>query len=246
MKTLSPFRFRFFALNAILCLSVWACNAPSQAGADGAAATRTAGGSSAEFVDLLAGGSTAAWRNYKADTISHQWEVVDGVLGLAGKGGGDIITREVYENFDLELEWKISPKSNSGIFFHVAEPDSLGRVYHSGPEIQILDNDGHPDGKITTHRSGDNYDLQASTVETVKPVGEWNQMRIVVNQGRVEQWLNGTLVVEYQLGSPEWEAQYQASKFTQWPLYGRAGKGHIALQDHGDLVWFRNIRVKTL
>ncbi|MEM8890033.1 MAG: DUF1080 domain-containing protein [Bacteroidota bacterium] len=195
---------------------------------------------------LFDGSSLDAWRNFKTDTLSHLWKIEDGTLTLSGKGGGDIVTRNSYESFELELEWKISPNGNSGIFFHVSEADSLGKVYHSGPEIQILDNDGHPDGKIPMHRAGDNYDLQACSEETVKPVGEWNQVKVVVDNGKVEQWLNGSLVVSYTLNSPEWEEQYQKSKFTQWPAYGRAGKGHIALQDHGDPVWFRNIRIKTL
>lgn len=198
------------------------------------------------FVSLLSGELSDHWRNYQSETINSQWTLENGVLSLTGKKGGDIISQKQYESFELELEWKISEGGNSGIFFHVAEADSLKKVYHSGPEIQVLDNDGHKDGQITTHRAGDNYDLQACSVETVKPVGEWNQFRLIVNQGHVEHWLNGTKVVEYQLQSPEWEAQYAKSKFTKWPAYGRAGKGHIALQDHGDPVWYRNIRIKEL
>ncbi|MEM7656731.1 MAG: DUF1080 domain-containing protein [Bacteroidota bacterium] len=200
----------------------------------------------AGYTPLFNGQTTQGWRNYQSDGIGEEWKVEDGTLTLTGKGGGDIITEGQYENFDLMLEWKISPNGNSGLFFHVVEADSLQKVYHSGPEIQILDNDGHPDGKIITHRAGDNYDLQACSEETVRPVGEWNEVRLVINQGKVEQWLNGKMLVAYTLGSPEWEALYQKSKFTKWPMYGRGGKGHIALQDHGDQVWFRNIRIKEL
>ena len=198
------------------------------------------------FAALFDGKSMAGWRNYKSEGVNPQWKVENGTMTLTGKGGGDIITEKQFENFELELEWKISPKGNSGIFFHVVEADSLGKVHHSGPEIQVLDNEGHKDGQIKTHRAGDNYDLLACTVETVRPVGEWNEFKLVVHEGHVEHWLNGTKVVEYQLWSPEWEEQYQKSKFTEWPLYGRAGKGHIALQDHGDQVWYRNIRIKVL
>ncbi|MEM7367887.1 MAG: DUF1080 domain-containing protein [Bacteroidota bacterium] len=198
------------------------------------------------WVSLLDGDLSNHWRNYKSKTLNPQWELKDGVLSLTGKKGGDIISKKQYESFELELDWKISPNGNSGIFFHVVEADSLGKVYHSGPEIQVLDNDGHKDGQIHTHRAGDNYDLQACSVETVKAVGEWNNFKLIVNKGHVEHWLNGTKVVEYQLQSPEWQAQYAKSKFTKWPMYGRAGKGHIALQDHGDEVWYRNIRIKEL
>lgn len=198
------------------------------------------------WVNLLEGNTTSAWRNYRADTISPKWIIQDGALYLSEKGGGDILTRETYESFELELEWKISKNGNSGIFFHGVEADTLPAIYFSAPEYQVLDNDGHPDAKIPKHRAGDNYDLQACTVETVKKAGEWNTVRLVVNKGHVEHWLNGVKVVEYQLGSPEWTAQYQASKFKDWPLYGQAGSGHIALQDHGDPVWFKNIRIRRL
>ncbi|WP_020533637.1 3-keto-disaccharide hydrolase [Flexithrix dorotheae] len=186
------------------------------------------------------------WRNFKSETISDKWVEEDGVITLTGKGGGDIITKEKFENFELNLEWKISEGGNSGLFFRVAEADTLGAVYHSGPEMQILDNDKHKDGQIKTHRSGDNYDMESSSVETVKPVGEWNEVKLIVKDGNVEQWLNGTKVVEYQFGSDKWNEQYKKSKFTQWPLYGQVANGHLALQDHGDQVWFRNIKIKRL
>ncbi|MEN7548664.1 DUF1080 domain-containing protein [Rapidithrix thailandica] len=195
-----------------------------------------------EWIDL----PLSAWRNYHADTLSPIWEEAEGVISLTGKGGGDIITQEKFENFELSLEWKISEGGNSGVFFRVVEADTLGAVYFSGPEMQVLDNERHPDAQIDKHRAGDNYDLQACTEETVKPAGEWNQARLIVNNGHVEHWLNGTKVVEYQIESPEWEEQLKNSKFTQWPAYGRNAVGHIALQDHGDQVWFRDIKIKRL
>ncbi len=186
------------------------------------------------------------WRNFKADTIGSAWMLEDGVLTLTGKGGGDLITRGEYDNFALEMEWKISEGGNSGLMFHVAEADTLGATYHTGPEYQLLDNERHADAKIEKHRAGDNYDLQKSTVETVKPAGEWNETRLVVNDGMVEHYLNGEKVVEYELWTPEWEEMVANSKFAKFPAYGLAKTGHIALQDHGDEVSFRNIRVKRL
>jgi hypothetical protein len=239
---------RLFLSSLSLTLCLFACTQPaSESQTETSPATETSPVADAEgYVPLFDGKTTKGWRNFKETGIGEQWVVEDGVLSLTGKGGGDIVTEQQYDNFDLKLEWKISPNGNSGLFFYVVEADSLEKVYHSGPEIQILDNDGHPDGKIHTHRSGDNYDLQASTVETVRPVGEWNELRLIVDNGHVEQWLNGTKVVEYELGSDAWEALYQKSKFTKWPMYGRATKGHIALQDHGNPVWFRNIKIKEL
>jgi hypothetical protein len=190
--------------------------------------------------------SLDAWRNFKSPTINDKWKQNPKGFMLTAAGGGDIITKNQYENFELHLEWKISANGNSGIFFHVVENDSVQYVWQSGPEMQVLDNDGHPDAKIKTHRAGDNYDLQSCTVETVKPAGQWNKVKLIVNKGKVEHWLNGVKVVEYQLGSPEWEELYKKSKFKDMPLYGKGGKGHIALQDHGDVVWFRNIRIRSL
>jgi hypothetical protein len=190
--------------------------------------------------------SLDAWRNFKSPTINAQWKQNPKGFMLSDAGGGDIITKNQYENFELQLEWKISPNGNSGIFFHVVESDDVKYVWQSGPEMQILDNEGHPDAKIKTHRAGDNYDLQSCMVETVKPAGQWNKVKLIVNKGKVEHWLNGVKVIEYQLGSPEWEELYKKSKFKDMPLYGRGGKGHIALQDHGDVVWFRNIRIRRL
>ncbi len=196
-----------------------------------------------EWTDLT---SLDEWRNFKADTIGSAWVLEDGVLTLTGKGGGDLITKEQYDDFAFEMEWKISEGGNSGLMFHVAEADTLGATYHTGPEYQLLDNERHADAKIEKHRAGDNYDLQKSTVETVKPAGEWNETRLVVNNGMVEHYLNGEKVVEYELWTPEWEEMVANSKFAEFPAYGLAKTGHIALQDHGNEVSFRNIRVKRL
>lgn len=190
--------------------------------------------------------ATENWRNYKADTISAMWQMQDGELVLTGGGGGDIVTKEQYDDFELELEWKISEGGNSGLFFNVVESDTLGAVYHSGPEYQLLDNERHPDAKNRKHRAGDNYDVQEATAEAARPAGEWNTTRLVVQGDQVEHYLNGQKIVAYELGSAAWVDSVANSKFTQFPAYGKADSGHLALQDHGDKVWFRNIRVREL
>lgn len=185
------------------------------------------------------------WKTYNADSLSSNWKNEDSMLVLT-PGGGDIITKNEYKNFELEMDWKVSEGGNSGLFFNVVEADTLGAVYHSGPEYQLLDDERHPDAKIRKHRSGDNYDVQQSTVETVKPAGEWNHTRLIVNEGHVEHYLNGEKVVEYDLWTPAWEDSVAKSKFVKFPAYGKAKSGYIALQDHGDQIWFKNIRIKEL
>jgi hypothetical protein len=196
---------------------------------------------------LFDGKSTKGWHVFqKQGVMNPQWKIEEGTLTLAGKGGGDICTDEEFENFDLSLEWKISPKGNSGIFFNVSEDTSYKAVWKTGPEMQILDDEGHPDGKFPKHRAGANYDLSIPLVKSVRAVGEWNHVRILVNQGNVSYYLNGQLTTKYTLWSPEWEKLVKESKFKDMPGYGQIRKGKIALQDHGDQVWFRNIKIKPL
>ncbi|MES2730929.1 MAG: DUF1080 domain-containing protein [Bacteroidota bacterium] len=197
---------------------------------------------------LFGGKNTDAWRGFHKETMPSGWKVDNGTLTLGEKGAGDIITKDEYENYELELEWKISEGGNSGIIYNVVEDPKYKNTYETGPEMQVLDNDRHPDaklGKNSNRTAGSNYDL-ISPAKPAKPAGAWNKARLVVNKGHVEHWLNGVKVVEYQLWSPEWEELVKNSKFTAFPDYGKAKKGHIALQDHGDKVWYRNIRIRTL
>ncbi len=197
---------------------------------------------------LFDGQSTNGWRNYKSRTINSQWKVIDGTLTLAEKGAGDIVTIDAYQNFELSLEWRISKCGNSGIFYNVVEDTAswAGSVYSSGPEIQILDDVCHPDNKLENHRAGALYDMIAPYKNVVKPAEEWNKVNLKVNKGKVEQWLNGTKVAEYSLWTPEWDAMVAKSKFNGWKGFGKFKKGHIALQDHGDVVSFKNIKLKQL
>jgi hypothetical protein len=199
------------------------------------------------WTDLLADG-TAAWRDYGQPDLSAGWtyDPATRVLTRSGRGGagGGIITKAQYTDFELELEWRVGPRGNSGVFYRVTEGPPV--IYHNAPEYQILDNAGHPDGRNSSTSAGANYALNAPVSDVTRPVGEWNHTRIVVRGAHVEHWLNGTKVVEYQLWTPEWTAAVKASKFNQWPGYGLGRRGHIGLQDHGDVVDFRNIRVREL
>jgi hypothetical protein len=198
---------------------------------------------------LFDGKSTNKWRGYKKDYLPAEWQIEGDALVLTQKGGGYIVTKEQYKDFDLTLDWKISEGGNSGILFHVSEDPQYKNVFETGPEMQILDDERHPDavkGKNGTHRAGANYDLIPVSKSTVKPAGEWNTARLIVNHGLVQHWLNGVKVVEYKLGSPEWEALVKNSKFASMPAYGRLETGFIALQDHGNKVWFRNIKIRKL
>ncbi len=199
------------------------------------------------WTDLLADG-TAAWRDYGAQTGPTGWsyDATTRVLTRTGRGapGGGIVTREQFADFELELEWKVGPRGNSGVFYRVAEGAPV--IYHNAPEYQILDNTGHADGRNAITSAGANYALNAPITDVTRPVGEWNRTRIVVRGAHVEHWLNGTKVVEYQLWTPEWTAAVKASKFDQWPGYGLAKRGHIGLQDHGDVVSFRAIRIREI
>ncbi|WP_071781094.1 3-keto-disaccharide hydrolase [Adhaeribacter aquaticus] len=201
------------------------------------------------WVLLFDGKSMDQWRGFRKEVVADAWQIKDDAITLVGKGGGDIITKNQFENFELVLDWKISEGGNSGIMFHVSEDPKYKNTYETGPEIQVLDNDRHPDakmGKNGNRQAGSNYDLIPLSKPAVKPVGQFNNFRLKVQNGHVEHWLNGKKVVEYQLGSPEWEQLVKESKFAAMPGYGRMKTGHIALQDHGDKVWFKNIKIRPL
>jgi cytochrome c len=202
---------------------------------------------------LFDGKTTDGWRNFQSDRIGAAWKVTDGTLMLDNSnkvdgqliGGGDLVTEEQYQDYELVLEWKIEQGGNSGIIFNVLEED-YERPYHTGPEVQILDNVRHRDGRIETHRSGDLYDMIASKFVTANGPNEWNKVRIISKDGKVSHWQNGYEVVSYEMHTPEWDQMVAESKFKDMPGFGKSKKGHIALQDHGDRVWFRNIKIRQL
>lgn len=196
---------------------------------------------------LFNGKNLDGWRTFKGKEITG-WKVINGVLNNSGVGsdhGGDIITREKFQNFDLSLEWKIAPRSNSGIFYHVNEKIGLA-IYESGPEYQLIDDKGWPDKLRDDQYSGANYGMYAPKNAVVKDVNEWNQARIIVNGTHVQHYLNGVKVVDYQLWDDEWKDLKENGKWKEYPYYGMALKGQIGLQDHGGLAQFRNIKIKEI
>jgi hypothetical protein len=188
--------------------------------------------------------AAANWRGYTTDTVPTGWTFADGTISKT-RGVRDIMTRDEFGNFELELEWKIGEAGNSGIFYRGTE--QYDHIYWSAPEYQVLDNIKAADNKTPLTRAAAVYGLYPAPDGHVKPVGEWNQTRIVARGNHVEHWLNGFLMEQYELLSPDWEAKVKASKFKDWPHYGRATRGHLALQgDHNGELAFRNIRVREL
>ena len=215
--------------------------------------TLTAAEKAAGWKLLFDGKSTAGWHNYGKKTVGSSWKIENGALTLATDkkpdggwqvaDGGDLISDDQYENFELNLEWKIANCGNSGIMFSGVETDEFDYIWQTGPEMQILDNTCHPDTKYVTHRAGDLYDMIETSHVTVKPAGEWNKVRIIKVNGEVEFWLNGYKVVEFTMYNGDWNNLISKSKFKDWKGFGMAKKGHLALQDHGDRIWFRNVKI---
>ena len=197
---------------------------------------------------LFDGKTTQGWRSFKQDKVNDGWQVIDGNLVALGKGGdlgGDIITVDKFEYFELYLEWAISEGGNSGIFFHVLE-DNYPTVYATGPEYQLIDDIGFPQKLEEWQKTGANYAMHNAENKQLKPVGEFNTSGIKVKDGNVEHWLNGEKIVEYELWTDDWKERVKNSKWKNYPGYGLARKGHIGLQDHGSVVKFRNIKIRDL
>ncbi len=197
---------------------------------------------------LFDGQKINEWTGYKSG-ISSKWTVSDGTIYFNPKADGaegDILTKKEYEDFELVLDWKISNCGNSGIFWNVVQDERFDRTYQSAPEMQILDNKCHPDAKIQKHKAGDLYDLIETSSMTVKPAMEWNSIRIVSKDSHYQFYQNGVKVVEFTMHDENWDKMIADSKFKQWPGFGEAKRGHLALQDHDDEVWFRNIKIREI
>ena len=197
---------------------------------------------------LFDGKSITSWTGYQTD-ISPKWSADSGTLHFNPKAigeGGDIITKNQYQDFELSLDWKISDCGNSGLFWNVVNDEKYNRTYMTGPEMQILDNKCHPDAKIVTHRSGDLYDMIETSSMTVKPAMQWNSIRVISKDSAYEFYQNGVKVVQFTMHTKEWDDMVANSKFNGMEAFGKSKSGHLALQDHGDEVWFRNIKIREI
>ncbi len=244
------------ALGAVACVEVRVGVGDDaeteEAAADPPAAINqlTAEEAEAGFRSLFDGESLDHWRGFKLDHVPAGWSVADGVVHFLPPEGddagprADLMTREQYRNFEFRFDWAVTPGGNSGVMFHVSEDAPAS--YSTGPEFQILDDGGHRDGQRMETSAASNYALHARQGGELVPLGEFNTSALRVEGAVVTHWLNGEKVVEYTLWDDEWKELVAASKFASMPGYGMMETGHIALQDHGNEIWFRNLRILVL
>ncbi len=201
-----------------------------------------------KWVSLFDGKSTKGWHTWNTTEVKG-WSVENGLLTTKGKSG-DLLTDKEYESYILEFEFRVAPKGNSGLIYKVIEDPSdksLFAPYASGPEFQIIDDVNYPEKIQDKQKTGANYDVNPpKDLTATKPAGEWNKGKLVINKDHIEHWINGKKVVEYEYGSDIWKNDVAGSKFAKWPYAKAHAKGKIALQDHGDQIWFRTIRIKEL
>jgi len=232
-----------------------ACNSSSttSSSSDTTATTDTAastGSTEASWTPLFDGSTLSGWHSFGSDSVTGGWKVDSGNIHLdasAKTGRGDLESNDTYDNFDLKLDWKISKAGNSGVLFYVQDDKAKYQdTYKTGPEMQVLDDERHEDNKLPTHRAGSLYDMIQATPGAVKPAEEWNSAEIVSNNGKLDFYLNGQHVVNTTMFDSSWTKMVAGSKFKQWPAFGTFKSGHIALQDHGNEVWYKNIEIKKL
>ncbi|NNC70707.1 MAG: DUF1080 domain-containing protein [Flavobacteriaceae bacterium] len=205
-----------------------------------------------EWIALFDGSSLDNWKGYLSDSLYNEWSIDGDAMKFTPgeKGGKNIISKQKFTNFVLSLEWKISEKGNSGIFWGVYEDEKFPEAYETGPEIQVLDNERHPDSFVAegTHKAGSLYDMIACPPELVNPAGEWNECILKIdhenNIGSVT--MNGKEAFTFAVHGEKWDEMVANSKFKDWEGFGKYKEGHIGLQDHSDIVWYRNIKIKEL
>jgi hypothetical protein len=252
-------RTQFACVLAVAAILIWsACRTPQaeeNESADTTAVDSINGLSDADRAAgwqlLFNGQDLTGWTGFQSDSLSQKWVMEDGALHFnpdAAGSGGDLVTARDYDNFELSFEWKIDSCGNSGVIYLADVSDKYEAPWNTGPEYQVLDNACHPDANEGAGKrvAASNYDMNAPTADVVRPAGQWNQGVIKVDSAHVEHWLNGQKVVSYELGSEQWKQDLAASKWTDYPDYGTVRSGRITLQDHGNHVWYRNIKIREL
>ena len=199
-----------------------------------------------EWIYIFDGETFNGWHQYNSDSVGSQWSIENGELVFTDNDERlqDLLTDKEYTNFELSIEWNISKGGNSGIFYFASESQSY--IWQSAPEMQVLDNDNHPDGKNPLTSAGSLFALIAPNNGKTKSVGKYNKAKIKVLKNRVEHWLNGVKILEYVYQSNAMWELVDKSKFKDMPYFGKSTTGHIGLQHHGEEVWYRNIRIRKL
>ena len=256
---------KILLLNVSIAISITACQSSQQKSpspdtqstdtTQSTAAINSALAKDTGWISLFDGQSLKGWHSYGKTAPASVWNVDSGAIHLNSsakkssptQGNDDLVSDDEFENFDLKLDWKISKAGNSGIIFLVQEDTTKYKeTWHTGLEMQVLDNAGHPDRKTPSHRAGSLYDLIQAKEGAAKPWGQWNHAEIKLNNGKLDLYLNDVNVVSTTLWDDNWKKMVAKSKFKEWPDFGTFKKGHIALQDHGNDVWYRNIMIKKL
>jgi hypothetical protein len=238
---------------ALLTMLTGACNqsTDTKTGADAAQTQAAASAPESEWIELFDGKSLAGWHGYNKTGEVNNWTIADGALVCLGAAkdahGGDIVSDQKFENFELTWDWKVDKGSNSGVMYHVVEDPKYKAPYETGPEYQIIDDIGFPEKLEPWQQAGADYAMNvANEKKKLQPVGEWNASKIVYNKGHVEHWLNGEKIVEFEVNSPAWKKEKAEGKWKDYPDYASAQTGAIALQDHGNKAYFKNIKIKQL
>ncbi len=197
------------------------------------------------FELLFDGRTFNGWKGWRRPSSPNGWGVDDASIAYRpGRESGSVCTVDEFSDFELRIDWKVDPGGNSGIFYRTDE--SKTPAWATGMEMQVLDNHRHPDGKNPLTSAGSLYGMYAPSVNVTRAAGAWNEARIVAKGAKLEHWLNGVCIVRCEIGSSDWEERFARSKFKELPGFGRTAKGRIVLQDHGNRVWFRNVRVRKL